>query len=49
MVYFDSRGIVLQEWVPQDQTIRSTYYLDVMKRLPKRVCRERSDLWQDQL
>lgn len=48
MVFFDSRGIVLLEWVPQGQTVNSVYYLGVMKRLRERVRRKRPDLWQNQ-
>ena len=47
MIFFDSREIVLQEWVPQCQTVNSAYYLDVMKRLWERIREKRSDLWQN--
>jgi len=48
ILFFDSRGIVLQEWVPQGQTVNSAYYLEVMKRLRDRVRKKRPDLWQNQ-
>ncbi|XP_011699262.1 PREDICTED: putative uncharacterized protein FLJ37770, partial [Wasmannia auropunctata] len=39
IVFFDVRGIVHYEFVPQGQTVNSAFYLNVLKRLKRRVAR----------
>jgi len=43
-VFFDSRGVVHDEYVPQGQNINKEYYLEV-RRLRDAVRRKRPDLW----
>ncbi|UYV76602.1 hypothetical protein LAZ67_14001427 [Cordylochernes scorpioides] len=44
IVFFDIRGIVHCEFVPQGQTVKSAFYLDVLKRLKRRIARVRNDI-----
>lgn len=49
IVFFDSKGVVHKEFVPQGQTVNAAYYVDVLERLRKRVVRTRKDIsatWQ---
>ncbi|UYV82176.1 hypothetical protein LAZ67_21001267 [Cordylochernes scorpioides] len=44
IVFFDIRGIVHCEFVPQGQTVKSAFYLEVLKRLKRRIARVRTDI-----
>ncbi|UYV73070.1 hypothetical protein LAZ67_10001736 [Cordylochernes scorpioides] len=44
IVFFDIRGIVHCEFVPQRQTVNSAFYLEVLKRLKRRIARVRTDI-----
>lgn len=44
IVFFDKRGIVHSEFVPQGQTVNSHFYLEVLKRLQSRVKRVRKEI-----
>lgn len=49
IVFFDAKGLVHKEFVPQGQTVNSTYYVQVLDRLRKRVVRTRKEIaatWQ---
>lgn len=46
IAFFDSRGMVHQEFVPQGQTINGLFYRDVMNRLLKQIQRVRSELYR---
>lgn len=43
-VFFDARGVVHKEFVPQGQTVNAAYYVDVLESLRKRVIRVRKDI-----
>lgn len=50
-VFFDAKGVVHKEFVPEGQTVNATYYVKVLDRLRKRVlllrCRkEIAATWQ---
>ena len=45
--FFDSRGIVHHEYVPEGQTINTEYYLQVLRRLREAVRRKRPDMWAE--
>ena len=47
IVFFDSRGIVLKEFVPPGQTVNHAFYTVVLERLRKRVQRVRRDIVDD--
>ena len=44
IVFFDVRGIVHFEFVPQGQTVNSAFYLQVLKKLKRLVARVRADI-----
>lgn len=41
IVFFDTQGIIHKEFVPEGQSVNGAYYLEVMKRLLKRISRVR--------
>ncbi|UYV72446.1 hypothetical protein LAZ67_9003181 [Cordylochernes scorpioides] len=44
IVFFDIRGIVHWEFVPQGQTVNSAFYLEVLRRLKRRIAHVRTDI-----
>ncbi|UYV85184.1 hypothetical protein LAZ67_X004851 [Cordylochernes scorpioides] len=44
IVFFDIRGIVHCEFVPQGQTVNSAFYLEVLRRMKRRIARVRTDI-----
>lgn len=44
--FFDVKGVVHSEFVPQGQTVNQAFYLEVLKRLRNSVRRKRPDLWK---
>jgi hypothetical protein len=42
-VFFDSKGIIHQEFLPEGQTVNSDYYLGVLNRLWARILRIRPE------
>jgi histone-lysine N-methyltransferase SETMAR len=46
IVFFDIRGIVHREFVPQGQTVNKKFYCEVLRRLRENIRRKRTDLWQ---
>ncbi|UYV64691.1 hypothetical protein LAZ67_3001672 [Cordylochernes scorpioides] len=44
IVFFDIRGIDHCEFVPQGQTVNSAFYLEVLRRLKRRIARVRTDI-----
>lgn len=46
IVFFDVKGIVHIEWVPEGQTVNQHYYISVLTTLRERVRRKRNDLWK---
>ncbi|UYV79005.1 hypothetical protein LAZ67_17000627 [Cordylochernes scorpioides] len=44
IVFFDIRGIVHCEFVPQGETVNSAFYLEVLRRLKRRIARVRTDI-----
>jgi len=41
LTFFDIRGIVHYEFVPNGQTVNQVYYLEVLERLREKVRRKR--------
>lgn len=41
--FYDSKGIIHKEFVPPDQTVNAVFYLGVLKRLVRRICRIRPE------
>jgi len=46
IVFFDIRGIVHVEWVPEGQTVNHVYYKEVLTNLRERVRRRRPEMWK---
>ncbi|UYV78357.1 hypothetical protein LAZ67_16001064 [Cordylochernes scorpioides] len=44
IVFFDIRGIVHCEFVPQGKTVNSAFYLEVLRRLKRWIARVRTDI-----
>ena len=45
IVFFDARGIVVQEFVPQGQTINQEVYISVLRHMREALRRRHPDLW----
>jgi hypothetical protein len=46
IVFFDIRGVIMTEWVPEGQTGNQKYYLEVLTKLRERVRKKRPELWK---
>lgn len=46
-VFFDYRGVVHCEYLPDKQTANKEYYLEVLKRLRESIRKKRPELWKD--
>ena len=45
--FFDIRGIVHVDWVPEGQTVNQVYYKEVLTNLRERVRRGRPEMWKN--
>jgi hypothetical protein len=41
--FFDIRGIIMIDWVPEDQMVNQKYYLEVLTKLREQVRKKRLD------
>ncbi|UYV60871.1 hypothetical protein LAZ67_1002648 [Cordylochernes scorpioides] len=46
-VFFDCRGVVHHEFLPQGRTVNKEYYLQVMRNLREEIRQKRPDLWKN--
>ncbi|UYV78290.1 hypothetical protein LAZ67_16000864 [Cordylochernes scorpioides] len=46
-VFFDCRGVVHHEFLPQGRTVNKEYYLQVMRNLCEAIRQKRPDLWKN--
>ncbi|UYV65333.1 hypothetical protein LAZ67_3003977 [Cordylochernes scorpioides] len=46
-VFFDCRGVVHHEFLPQGRTVNKKYYLQVMRNLREAIRQKRPDLWKN--
>ena len=46
-VFFDRRGVVHHEFLPQGRTVNKEYYLQVMRNLREAIRQKRPDLWKN--
>jgi len=47
IVFFDIRGVMYIDWVPEDQTVNQVYCKNVLTNLRERVRRRRPDMWKN--
>ncbi|UYV80186.1 hypothetical protein LAZ67_18001955 [Cordylochernes scorpioides] len=48
-VFFDCRGVVHHEFLPQGRTVNKKYYLQVMRNLREAIRQKRPDLWKNKI
>ncbi|UYV68017.1 hypothetical protein LAZ67_5002806 [Cordylochernes scorpioides] len=46
-VFFDCRGVVHHEFLPQSRTVNKEYYLQVMRNFREAIRQKRPDLWKN--
>jgi hypothetical protein len=46
IVFFNIRGVIMIELVPEGQTVNQKYYLEVLTELRERVRKKRPELWK---
>lgn len=49
IVFFDNEGLVHWEFVPNGQTVNSSFYIEVLKRLRDSIRRKRQRKWKNGL
>jgi len=47
IVFFDIRGIVHMDWVPEGQTVNQFYYKEVLTNLHEWVRRRKPEMWKN--
>jgi len=47
IVFFDNEGLVHWEFVPNGQTVNSSFYIEVLKRLRDSIRRKRQRKWEN--
>jgi len=47
IVFFDNEGLVHWEFVPNGQTVNSSFYIEVLKRLRDSIWRKRQRKWEN--
>jgi [histone H3]-lysine36 N-dimethyltransferase SETMAR len=47
IVFFDIKGVIHIEWVPEGCTVNQYYYIQVLTTLRERVRRKRPELWEE--
>ncbi len=45
--FFDSKGVIHHQYVPESQTMNSTFYVQVLDSLCKHITRVRPEMWRD--
>ncbi len=47
ILFFDSKGVIHQEYVPENQTVNATFYIQVLERFCKCIASMRLEMWRD--
>ncbi len=45
VTFFDCRGLILKHWVPKGQSITAAYYIEVLKKLRRKIAKKRPEMW----
>jgi hypothetical protein len=46
IIFFDIRGVIMIEWVPESQTVNQKYYLEVLTKLQEQMRKKIPELWK---
>ncbi len=47
ILFFDSKGVIHHEYVPEDQKVNATFYVTVLDHLCECIARVRPEMWRD--
>ncbi len=47
ILFFDSKGVIHHEYVPEGQAVNATYSIQVLDRLCKRIARLMPEMWRN--
>ncbi len=47
ILFFDSKGVIHHEYVPEGQTVNAIFYVQVLDRLCKHMACVSPELWRD--
>lgn len=47
IVFFDRKGVILEHWVPEGQTVNQNYYKFVLETLRERIRKKRPEFWKN--
>lgn len=47
IVFFDIKGVIMTEWVPEGQTVNQKYYIDTLIKLREKIRKKRPDSWKN--
>ncbi len=47
ILFFDSKGVLHHKYVPEGQTVNTTFYIQVLKSFCKHIPRLRPEMWRD--
>jgi hypothetical protein len=45
IVFFNIRGVIMMDWVPEGQMVHQKYYLEALTKVWEQERRERPELW----
>ncbi len=46
ILFFDSKGVIHHEYVPEGQTVNATIYIQILDHLCKRIAHVRPEIWR---
>ncbi len=49
MLFFESKGVIHYEHVPESQTVNATFYVQVLDRLCKHIAHVRPEMWRSEV
>ncbi len=47
ILFFDTKGVIHNEYVPEGQTVNAMFYIHILDRLCKRIARARPEMRRD--